>query len=313
MAIAYARVLVQQDAPFVVIGRGKSSAQAFQGETGIVVQTGGLRDWLKRCDKLPHTAIVAVGPGQLAQVTRALLDAGTKRILIEKPGALTLAELGELVIERKRTKADIYVAYNRRYYASTLKAQEIIERDGGVKSFCFEFTEWSHRLEKSGKPANELAQWFFLNSSHVVDLAFHLGGRPVSFKGWANGGVSWHPSASVFCGAGVTCKNALFSYHANWEAPGRWGVEIMTRQHRLVLRPMEHLSVQKLGSLEFTEVSLDDELDRRFKPGVFREVEEFLEDVHNCKAPTLDEHHELWRNVLAPIATPTRRRHADAA
>jgi hypothetical protein len=32
----------------------------------------------------------------------------------------------------------------------------------------------------------------------------------------------------VFAGAGVADNDALFSYHANWAAPGRWCVEILT-------------------------------------------------------------------------------------
>ena len=36
------------------------------------------------------------------------------------------------------------VGFNRRFYSSVLKAKDIIHEDGGVKSFFFEFTEWSH-------------------------------------------------------------------------------------------------------------------------------------------------------------------------
>ena len=40
--------------------------------------------------------------------------------------------------------------------------------------------------------------------------------------------------AALVAGAGVTENGALFSYHANWEAPGRWSVEIMTKKRRLM-------------------------------------------------------------------------------
>lgn len=304
MAVAYARALTDQQVNFQVIGRSASSAESFQNETGIEVRPGGVERWLANSSTVPEVAIVAVGPGELAATTHALLRAGTRRILLEKPGALTFAELDSLVAARRRIKAEVYVAYNRRHYASTRRAEELIEQDGGVLSFCFDFTEWSHRLQNSGKPAAELAQWFFLNSSHVVDLAFFLGGRPVSFQSWSRGGLQWHPAASVFAGAGMTDRDALFSYHANWEAPGRWGVDLMTRHHRIVLRPLEGLKIQQPGSLEPTEVALDDELDRRFKPGLYRQVEEFLANPSDVRAPSLDEHHQLWQFVLYSIVSP---------
>ena len=41
-------------------------------------------------------------------------------------------------------------------------------------------------------------------------------------------GLDWHSSSSQFCGSGITDKGALFSYSADWESPGRWGIEIKT-------------------------------------------------------------------------------------
>ena len=57
----------------------------------------------------------------------------------------------------------------------------------------------------------------------------------------------------------------LFSYQANWNAPGRWGIEILTSQHRLYLRPMEKLQIQNTGSVDISEVEIDDQLDKEFK------------------------------------------------
>ena len=65
---------------------------------------------------------------------------------------------------------------------------------------------------------------------HVVDLAFYLCGKPDEISCYTTGGLNWHSAASVFAGAGITKKNVLFSYNANWGAPGRWGVEIMTKK-----------------------------------------------------------------------------------
>ncbi len=142
------------------------------------------------------------------------------------------------------------------------------------------------------KSEEEKKKWFVANSTHVVDLAFYLGGTPKSIECFTSGGLNWHPSASVFSGAGTTDTGALFSYHANWAAPGRWGVEVLTAKHRLILRPLEELQVQNLGSIEIEKVELDDKLDKQYKPGLYRETKSFLEgDYSNLKplpAQTVD-------------------------
>ena len=74
----------------------------------------------------------------------------------------------------------------------------------------------------------------------------------------------------------MTDQNVLFSYFADWEAPGRWGVEVLTRKHRLILRPMEKLQVISFGSVKEETVPIEDKLDTDFKPGLFRQTEAFL-------------------------------------
>ena len=123
----------------------------------------------------------------------------------------------------------------------------------------------------------EKKRWILHNSSHVIDLAFYLGGEPQEMYSFSKGGFEWHPNGTIFTGAGVSKNGALFSYHSNWDAPGRWGVEILTRNHRLIFRPLEKLQIQKLKSVIIEEVKLDDELDIKFKPGLYRQLIAFLE------------------------------------
>jgi len=275
MAQDYAKVLQALQADFVVIGRSNNSAQNFEKTTGIPVKTGGLTDALTS-NPAPEIAIVAVGVEQLAPVTSALIQAGTKRILLEKPGGLNVSELVDLSQLAEAQQAEVLLAYNRRFYASTLHAEEIIAEDGGATSMHFEFTEWSHQLQHIQKAPGVMEHWVLGNSSHVLDLAFYLGGFPQEWKGWSAGGVTWHPTASRFCGAGVTESGVLFSYFADWEAPGRWGIEVMTRKHRLIFRPMEQLQLTPLGSVCAEAVEIDDQLDREHKPGLYRQTEAFL-------------------------------------
>lgn len=301
MAIEYSKVLQKMNIPFKVVGRSIKSATEFKKKAGMAAQTGGIKNFLEQTEEIPFAAIVAVSAEQLATTTLLLLRKGVKHILVEKPAGLNLKKLEELNHEAKKQKADVFVAYNRRFYASTLKAKEIIDEDGGVTSFNFEFTEWSHIIKDLKKPDIVKKYWFLANSTHVVDLAFFLGGVPKEIKCYATGGLSWHPAASIFCGAGVTEQGSLFSYHSNWEAPGRWSVEILTRRHRLSFKPLEHLYIQKIGSLNYEKVVLNDKLDRDFKPGLYKQVETFLNNPLNSYLCRLNDHFLMTQNFYTKI------------
>lgn len=276
MAQDYAKVLSDIGQSFEVIGRNAPSAEKFESATGHPVHQGGLSNALKG-SSAPEQAIVAVSVEHLAGVAIELIEAGTRRILIEKPGGLNKHEIGALQQAAAKHKADVLIAYNRRFYASTALAKVLIAEDGGANSCNFEFTEWSHVIAPLTKGPGVKEAWFLANSTHVVDLAFHLCGYPRDWKGWHGGALSWHPSAARFCGSGVTEQEVFFSYQADWEAPGRWGVEVLTRKRRFIFRPMEQLQVVQLGSVKVESVELDDKLDKEFKPGLYKQTKSFLE------------------------------------
>ena len=275
MAQAYARVLKGLDVPFEVIGRGSNSADKFEKATGWRVRTGGLADAL-RAGKVPQKAIIAVGIEQLTPATTELIRAGVKHILVEKPAGLDFAEIKSLNQIAEESNASVLLAYNRRFYGSVQLARDCIRRDGGVLSAHFEFTEWSHLIAPLVRGAGVKERWLLGNSTHVIDLAFHLIGRPRDWKCWQAGSIDWHPTAARFVGAGVTDQNVMFSYLADWQAPGRWGVELLTAKRRLILRPMEQLQVISLGEVKVEEMCLKDSLDQDYKPGLYRQTQAFL-------------------------------------
>ena len=210
------------------------------------------------------------------RITRKLINVGFKDILVEKPGGLNPKDIQSVSNLAIKNNANVYVAYNRRFLSSTLKVQELIKQEGGVTSFNFEFTEWGHIIKDLVKNEGVLEEWFIQNSSHVIDLAFFIGGHPTDLKSFVSGGASWHPSGTVFSGAGITSSSALFSYNANWDSAGRWWVEFLTKENRYIMKPMEKLFVQKRGSVAVNEIEINDDLDQLYKPGLFKQVEAFM-------------------------------------
>jgi predicted dehydrogenase len=286
-----------------VIGRENStSLEIFRKKTD-VLPFGSVESWhASRMDEMASlNAIVAVTGHELSKTALKLMNLGVRKILLEKPAGLSVSEVVEVSKKATETKTQILVGYNRRFYGSTLKAQDIIKNDGGVLSFNFEFTEWANNVVTSVSNKDVLASWFYANSTHVIDLAFFLGGRPSKLVSFVSGGLPWHPKGSVFAGSGVTEEQALFSYSANWEAPGRWGLEIMTKTHRLIFRPFEKLHVQKHSSVSIEPIEYDVSLDLNFKPGLFLQTRNFLEGGSHKNFVTIQEHARRMTEIYAPI------------
>lgn len=283
IAVDYAKVLKDLKREFIVVGRGEQSAKNFEQATDIPVHRGGLDKFISENDALPNYAIVAVTEELLASTCITLLKNGVKNVLLEKPGAWNFPDFHNLMKTAKETSANVVLGYNRRFYSSTRKALEYIAEDGGVTSFQFEFTEWLHAHEAVGKLTKVLPYLFLSNSVHVVDLAFFLCGKPKEISCYKMATFPANKITSIFAGAGISENKAPFTYQANWLAPGRWGVEVLTNKHRLIFRPLEKLQIQQMRSVKIDFVEIDDSLDVTYKPGLFLETKAFLEKNDDFK------------------------------
>jgi len=275
MGREYAKVLKALNTNFRALGRGEVSADAFEAICGVNVLRGGMSYVISSSEQPPENAIVAVSSEHLYVTVKELLQYGVKNILVEKPAAFHRRQLAELSELSKANSANVMVAYNRRFYASVRELKKMAEEEG-ITSFHFEFTELSHVIEKLDRPREVFDSWFIGNSTHVIDLAFWLGGKPKEMSCYTGGAVGWHPASAIFTGAGTTEHGCLFAYNSNWDAPGRWSVEVLTQQRRYYLKPLETLQVQDRGSMNVSPIEIDDVLDRQFKPGLYLQTKAFL-------------------------------------
>ena len=291
MAMDHARVLLHLGMTPTVIGRGEVSAKKFEDEIGISVKRGGLQKFLNQNKPSKETfIIIAVGTEVLMHSLVQFIDLDFARILIEKPVAISIEELLENEDYLRPIQEKVFVAYNRRFYPSVKKAMELIKKDGGLQSMHFDFTEWSYKIEPLLKAPGVKENWFFANSSHVVDLAFFFAGQPTEWQAYSKKGkISWHDK-SFFTGAGITEKGVLFSYKANWESAGRWSIELLTKHRKLILCPLEELKQVKRGKIEVEDIVIDNELNFNYKPGILRQLESFLSEGYSSALISLKEH-----------------------
>ncbi|MCM1566298.1 MAG: hypothetical protein NC238_10190 [Dehalobacter sp.] len=277
MAKEYIKVLKALNTPVTVVGRSTTGVENFKRDTGIVALSGGLEANIGTLDIASFThCIVTTNVTQLYGNVRSLLFAGAKKILVEKPFVLDQESLDDAYRLAKANSAEVFIAYNRRFFSSVIKAREIIEADGGLEMVKFDFTEWAHVIEGLKKDPYEKARWLLANSTHVIDLAFYFAGTPKALTAYRGGTLDWHPTAKVFSGAGISQKNVLFSYGSDWGSAGRWWIELFTPLRKLRLCPMEKLLETRKGTVTEQEIVLDDELEKKFKPGLYRQTEVFL-------------------------------------
>ncbi len=297
----YARILHELGKSFIAIGRSEEKAQKFEVNTSFKAVSGGLDQFLSTNPQMADAAIVATGIRELLPACKSLIAAGISQLLIEKPGGLHESEIAELAALCDQHNVHALIAYNRRFYGSVMKAQDVISKDGGLTSFHFEFTEWSHRIAEIERPAEILRHWFLGNSTHVADTAFFVGGWPEEFCSFRSGNLSWHPTASVFTGAGKAKSGALFSYEANWESAGRWSIVFNTFHRKLILMPMEGLFTTLKGRVDVVPMEFDNTLDTAYKPGFYLQTKAFVEKEHS-RFCTIQEQLSHIKSVFNKIA-----------
>ena len=286
MAVEYAKVLDDLDCDFDAICRSEERANSFKEQTGHLCLGGGIESI--KDFSIYHKAIVATNVTSLKHCAKILIENGVNEILLEKPGGIDQAEIAALLNCARLNQGKVFIAYNRRFYASVQKAKEMIESDGGAQTASFDFTEWSHVIEKIEMPAVLKSNWFLANSTHVVDMAFYLIGKPMELAPFTSGALSWHVP-SKFSGSGISTENVIFNYSANWESAGRWSLEITTNKRKLIFCPLEELQEQARGTIAVTKVNgIDYEKDQAFKAGIHAQTKAFIEG-ETTKLKSLEE------------------------
>ncbi len=275
MGVEHARAAKALGVEPTLLVRSTERAESIAAETGLTVLAATGTDWIARHEAPTH-AVVAVAVDGLAPVCHDLIRAGVKNILVEKPGGTSEDELARLADAATAAGVKVFIGYNRRFYASVQEARRRLAEDGGATSVRFDFTELAWRVAELPTADAIKAAWLYANSTHVIDTAFFLAGEPEALTASVAGELAWHPAGAVFAGQGRTGAGALFSYLADWNAPGRWSVDVRSPKERLLLEPLEGLSVQRARTFTWEPVDLDTSSDGGLKPGVLGQMRAFL-------------------------------------
>lgn len=283
MSLEYVKVLRALGFAVEVKARSLSSASFYEKQNNVRVYS----EWNQIDLSQVREAIVAVPEEALAIETLNLIDLGVKKILVEKPGGLDFDDISRLSSAAVLNQSQVFIAFNRRHTSISQVVRRLV-RASDLQSFEFEFSERSHIIEHLGKPPEVLRNWFFQNSSHVIDLAFYIGGEPSQLTGRTNGGNDWHPAGTKFTGFGTTVSSVPFSYFSDWDAPGGWRMSFRLRGFSVYLDNLENARIVTPGSLSRALSAEKSFFDRNFKPGIYRQVRSFLSTTPQ-DIPTIDD------------------------
>lgn len=134
--------------------------------------------------------IIATPHNMLAEISRVAIASG-KHVLVEKPAARHVSELGDLVELAKEQAALVRVGFNHRYHRAFRKAREIVD-SGALGPLMFLRARYGHggRIgydkEWRAKPEISGGGELIDQGAHLIDLARWFLGDFVEVDGYAH-------------------------------------------------------------------------------------------------------------------------------
>ena len=283
MALEHFKVLnhLNKDVIFFA-NKGESAKQIAKMTSKTVITDNYLNSAeLRNLDQV----IVASPIDTLLYITIELVKHKIDSILVEKPLVMNKTDFD--LLRKFPNHRNIFVGFNRRFYKSVQECIRICDNDGGIRSCTFSFDEnirnWKH-------PYNVLSTFEGKNpiisqSSHLIDLVFHLIGIPKSIEIKAI-----KPSSvindQIIYGVGESVRDIPFVFMSDWSTPGNWKIELNTNNYKLILSPLETLRITNFTRndgvnienqwLKTVKILDSDEFDTKFKPGIYQQDLAFI-------------------------------------
>ncbi len=148
-------------------------------------------DWRAAIDRTDvDVVVVATTNDALAEVARFAVGVG-KHVLVEKPAALSVAEIDSVIETATRCRRLVRVGFNHRYHPALLKAREICE-SGALGELMFVRGRYGHggRIgydkEWRANPALSGGGELMDQGVHLIDLSRWFLGDFASVNGFAH-------------------------------------------------------------------------------------------------------------------------------
>ncbi|QEC78075.1 Gfo/Idh/MocA family protein [Mucilaginibacter ginsenosidivorax] len=192
-------------------------------------------DMVAECD-FDAIWVVASWPA-IDEMILDLIKTG-KNIFVEKPVALSSEKIKKAIELQKEYGTKIQIGYNRRFYKFIPYLRERIIK-GKIRSVIVEVPETT-----GGKSDFLLKNLWLQNSSHVVDLVYHLVGKFDLVFADSQSKVTHEKDTfySLF-----QAKGDSYRFQVNiisvWNSPSNFSIKIYMEDELIELKPLEVLKI----------------------------------------------------------------------
>jgi predicted dehydrogenase len=282
MAREYCKVIRNHPA-FRLVGitsRTEEKSQILSNEFGVTFSPKSIIE-LSKIAK-PDLIIVAVSESATAEVVKNLMESSAV-LLVEKPFGLSIQEARQLNDWTSNRKEPTYVAFNRRFYDSTMKLVSGLNESMGSRFILLQDQHDILAATRNGFDKITVDNWMFANAIHTVDLIRHLARGEVFIERITRtplGDNSFVLDASLTFTSGDQAR-----YVSIWNAPGPWVLNVYTKTNRWLMAPLEALDLQTGESRRTSPVVRPSDQDE-LKPGLWNIFEE-LQKYWAGKKPAL--------------------------
>ena len=256
-----------------IIAKTGNYLSKFCKENDIRLLTGGFENILPSIEK-KDLVVIAPTLDLTVSATKLAIQNDQQNILMEKPGSLYTTELASL--KKLISTQNIRIGYNRLVYPNLHKLKKLVDKEGGITSCRFTFTERLSSIDFKKDSQEVYHRWGISNSLHVITMALELIGMPRELFSHQYGELEWHSAGSIFVGTGITESDIPFSYHADWGSGGRWGIEVNTAKNSYQLIPLEELFVCPRDTGTWNKIDFKKSFPE-IKQGIAEEVAVMLE------------------------------------
>ncbi len=231
-----------------------------------------LNDFKK--DNVINALIITVNPESLQRLLNSL-DIFKYRILCEKPVGINFEQTKKIISKVKNKH--FYVALNRRFYTSNIKAYNLLNKNKGKRLISIRDQELQN--SKSKLYNKNLMYW---NSVHLIDyINIYARGKLVKIKRlkkFNDNKFSENISRLIF-----SSQDEVL-YHCNWNSPGPWSINIIRKNDSVEMKPLENLVQEKLVKGKRIRINHNkSKVDTKFKPGLLYQVNDYLKMLNDKK------------------------------
>ena len=220
--------------------------------------------------------MILVSVNQIFDITKKMIPAQIP-LFLEKPPGLMPGQTKTLVELAEKHGTKNMVGYNRRYYSIFHKGIELINQNGGLLGLAVEGHERFWKIARGDIPDEVRENWVYANSTHTIDLLRFFGGEIKSISSLSKS--LKEKNGDQFVVSMEFESGTLGTYTSHWYSPGGWTAVLFSEGVTVKFEPLEK-GVWIDTNLREYEIH-PDEVDVKYKPGFYRQMESFVEMVRN--------------------------------